>query len=327
MVALRRGAVASLPVSCMQRPIMFDGLPIHELAALGTAVCWAVTSLISARPAGYLGAVAFSRLRQISVALLLAVIVAVTGRWQALGTHEIGLLLVSGVVGIFVGDSLLFSALNRLGPRRSGIIFSLNAPIAALLGYSFLGESLSWPARAGIAFCVAGVMLAILFGRRPGQSPGQSHTLEQVKGRLWVGIALGLGAALGQAIGSVIARPLMASGVDPFVASLLRVGVAGLLLSGLMLLPLPDIRQRNPLTRDIALRTVGSGILAMGIGMTLLLFAFSGGKTGIVATLSATSPALLLPLLWITTKEKPAAGAWAGAGLVVCGVALLFAGR
>lgn len=303
--------------------MLSSALPVHELAALATAACWAATSLIAAVPAAHMGAVAFSRLRQTSVALLLAVFVAATGRWHGLSLQDAGLLVASGLIGIFVGDSLLFSALNRLGPRRSGIVFALNAPMAALLGWLFLQETLSASAAAGIVTCVAGVMLAILFGRKPGQT----HALEQVKGRLWVGIALGLGAALGQAGGSVIARPLMAGGLDPFVASMVRVGIAGVCLSGFMLLPIPTVKQKNPLTLKVAALAIGSGILAMGIGMTLLLFAFSGGKTGVVSTLSATSPAMVLPLLWLTTKERPAAGAWAGAGLVVIGMALLFAGR
>lgn len=301
----------------------FSSLPIHELAALGTAICWSATSIIAAVPAGHLGAVAFSRLRQLSVVALLAIFVIISGRWQSLPSHDIWLLLASGIIGIFIGNSLLFSSLNRLGPRRAGILFALNAPMAAVFGWLLLGESLSWFAVAGIAVCVGGVMLAIFFGKRSGQT----HTLEQVKGTLWVGVALGLGAALGQAIGSIIARPLMASGIDPFVASMLRVGIAGVCLSALMLAPIPSIQQKQPLTWKIAALTVLSGILAMGIGMTLLLFALSGGKTGIVSTLSATSPAMVLPILWLTTKQRPAAGAWAGAGLVILGMALLFAGR
>lgn len=298
-------------------------LPIHEFAALATAVCWAATSLVAAVPAAHLGAIAFSRLRQISVATLLVIFVWATGRWQDLSLHETGMLLASGVSGIFVGDSLLFSALNRLGPRRSGILFALNAPMAAVLGYAFLGETLSALAVTGIGVCVAGVMLAIFFGKRSGPV----HVFERGHGTASVGVLLGLGAALGQAVGSVIARPLMAGGLDPFVASMVRVGIAGVCLSGFMALPIPSIQQKNPLTLKVAALTVGSGILAMGVGMTLLLFAFSGGKTGIVSTLSATSPAMVLPLLWLTTKQRPALGAWAGAGLVVCGMTLLFAGR
>ena len=64
-----------------------------------------------------------------------------------------------------------------------------------------------------------------------------TSTLEAVNGMLWVGVVIGLGAALGQAIGAIIARPLMQAGIDPFMASLLRIGVAAACLSALLLHP------------------------------------------------------------------------------------------
>lgn len=112
----------------------------------------------------------------------------------------------------------------------------------------------------------------------------------EVKGPLWIGVALGLGAATGQAIGSIIARPVMETGIDPFVASMLRVGIAAAFLTVMIQLPIPALKPRNPLTWKVAAMTALTGILALAIGMTLLLFALSGGKVGIVSTLSATSP-------------------------------------
>jgi len=195
-------------------------MPIHELAALGAATCWALTGLISAGPAGHLGAPAFNRVRQIFVTGLLALYVVATGTWRELDAASVGPLLLSGLIGIFVGDTLLFATLNRLGPRRSGILFALNAPIAALLGWLVLGEALPVAAMMGIALTATGVFLAILFGKRRAQI----HEWETIKGPLSIGVLLGLGAATGQAIGSILVRPVMATGLDPFVASLLRVG-------------------------------------------------------------------------------------------------------
>ncbi|EAB6718131.1 DMT family transporter, partial [Salmonella enterica subsp. enterica] len=183
-----------------------------------------------------------------------------------------------------------------------------------------LGERLSASAVAGIALTVAGVLLAILFGKRRAQM----HVWETVKGPLWIGVALGLGAALGQAIGSIIAKPVMASGLDPFAASMVRVGVAAFCLSALIAMPIPAVKPKGPLTWRIFLLTALTGALALGVGMTLLLFALSGGNVGIVSTLSATSPVLILPLLWLRTGERPAAGAWLGAAFVVAGMALIF---
>jgi drug/metabolite transporter (DMT)-like permease len=293
----------------------------HELAALAAAACWAGTGILAAAPAGHLGAIAFNRARQVTVTLLLALCVVVTGGWRDLTPGMALPLVLSGLIGIFVGDTLLFTALNRIGPRRAGILFALNAPISAVLGWIFLGETLPPLAILGILLTCGGVMLAILFGRRPGQP----SALEAVKGPLWVGVALGLGAACGQALGSVIAKPVMAAGVDPFAASMLRVGVA--CLSTVMLLPLDSVKPRGALTLKVLGQTALTGILAMGIGMTLLLHALSGGKVGIVSTLSATSPVLILPLLWMTTGNRPAPGAWAGALLVVAGMAVLFLGK
>jgi drug/metabolite transporter (DMT)-like permease len=295
-------------------------IPIHELAALGCATCWALSAVLSAGPAGQIGSLAFNRGRQVFVTVLLAFYVLVSGTWHQLGAGQIAPLVLSGFVGIFLGDTLLFAGLNRLGPRRSGVVFALNAPIAAVLGFLLLGETLSLTAVAGIALTVAGVVLAVLFGRRASQV----HVWETVKGPLWIGVALGLGAATGQAVGSIIARPVMAAGIDPFLASALRVGTAGFFLSALMALPIQAVKARGPMTAKVAAQTALTGIVAVAIGMTLLLFALSGGKVGIVSTLSATSPVIVLPMLWAITGERPAAGAWAGAALVVMGLALIF---
>ncbi len=295
-------------------------VPVHELAALGAAAAWALTGIISAGPAAHLGAPAFNRVRQLFVTGLLAVYALATGVWRELDAASAAPLLVSGMLGIFLGDTLLFAALNRLGPRRAGVLFALNAPIAALLAWLVLDETLPPVAVAGVVVTVGGVALAILYGKRRAQL----HRWETVRGPLWVGVALGLGAATGQALGSLIARPVMATGVDPIAASMLRVGVAAVCLTILIQLPIAAVQPRGPLTLRVAALTALTGVIALGVGMTLLLFALSGGEVGIVSTLSATSPALILPMLWARTGERPAAGAWIGAALVVAGMALLF---
>lgn len=295
-------------------------MPVYELAALGAATCWALTGVISAWPAGHLGALAFNRLRQVFVTCLLAIYVLATGAWRELSYDHLGALLLSGVIGIFIGDTLLFATLNRVGPRRSGILFALNAPLAAVLGYLFLGETLTVRAMAGMALVLAGVVCAILYGGRRDQT----HAWEEIKGPMSIGVALGLGAATGQAVGSIIARPVMASGIDPFLASMIRVGIAACLLSVMIALPIPSVKPKGPLTWPIAATTALTGFIALAVGMTLLLFALSGGKVGIVSTLSATSPVIILLMIWLRTGQRPAAGAWFGAALVVAGMALLF---
>lgn len=70
---------------------------------------------------------------------------------------------------------------------------------------------------------------------------------------------------------------------------------------------------------------IGNGFLAMTLGMTLILMALSRGDVGMVAILSSTTPVMLLPLLWLYTRQRPAPSAWLAAVLVVCGTALVLA--
>lgn len=294
-------------------------MPIYELAALGAAICWAFTGLISAGPAGHLGALTFNQVRQIFVSCLLVIYVIATGTWQQIHSGNAFPLILSGFIGIFLGDTILFVTLNRLGPRRSGILFAMNAPIAALLGWVVLGETLSTSVVIGIAFTIMGVCLAIFFSNRRTQL----HPWETVKGSLIVGLMFGLLAALGQAVGSIIVRPVMATGIDPFLASLLRVGTAACCLSFVSMFPVAAFRPRNPLTWQATAMTAFSGFLSLAMGMTLLLFALSGGETGVVSTISATTPVIILPLLWVRTGQRPAAGAWLGALFVVTGLAFI----
>jgi drug/metabolite transporter (DMT)-like permease len=61
----------------------------------------------------------------------------------------------------------------------------------------------------------------------------------------------------------------------------------------------------------------------MVIGKTLVLIALGNGDPGIVSVLVSTSPVMQLPLIWLVTRERPAAGAWMGAALASAGTAMI----
>ena len=292
--------------------------PIHELAALGTATCWATTGLMAADAVRVLGPFWFNLIRQGFVTLVLAVVVLGSGTLTLPDTTGLVVLALSGIVGILLGDTLNFAAVGRLGPRRAGAIFALNAPMAAILGWLVLGEALGAQAGLGIAATVAGVALAIL-----GRPASGAHRLEQVRGGLWLGALFGLGAALGQATGTLIARPYMTGGLDPYLGSLIRVGASGLAMGVLAALPLAPPRPQG-VTGKVLILTAATALIGLLLGMTLFLYALQGSKTGIIATLSATSPVIILPLLWLRTGQRPSATSWAGAALAVAGLALIF---
>lgn len=297
----------------------------YEWLALAAASLWAVAALISVKPARHLGAFAYSRWRMFLVSLMLASASLVTGGWQTLTESALPLLALSGLIGIFVGDTALFACMNRLGPRRSGLLFSCHALFSALLGLWLFGEQLGGWRLVGALLVLAGVMLAILFGRRGNPQQGQQHNeWEQVRGHLAVGIALGLTAALCQSLGAIIAKPVMMAGnVDAVSASGIRMGSALLAHCALRVLRVPLAMPHNPINRQV-LGMIGiNGFLAMALGMTLILVALRQGDVGMVAILSSTTPVILLPLLWWHSGMRPALPAWAGALLATLGTALV----
>ena len=294
-------------------------LASHDLMALGAAACWAAGSIFSVSPSRHLGAFAFTRWRMFMVALMLWAVTLLAGSWRSLPVNAWGLLAVSGLIGIFVGDTALFAAMNRLGPRRSGVLFATHAIFSAALGFWLLGERMSAQAAWGGVLTLAGVMMAILLGREKEDE----HAWEADRGSIGAGVALGLLAALCQALGSLIVKPAMGADVDPIAASGVRVSVACCAHFCLLLAGFPAARAQQAATLRVLAQTALSGFIAMGVGMTLILLALKDGDVGMVAILSSVSPVLLLPLLWLRLGRSPAIAAWLGATLTVVGTALI----
>ena len=240
------------------------------------------------------------------------------GGWRSLDIGGLGVLALSGLIGIFIGDTALFACMNRLGPRRSGVLFATHALFSACLAWLFLGESLWGWTLVGSGLLVGGVMLAIVWGKRGDEA----HAWEQVRGALWVGVGLGLLAALCQSVATLMLKPLMSSGVDAVAASAMRMSSA-LFAHALLWLVWRGARARDTLRVQDAAWTFMSAAMAMALGMTLILQAMRHGQAGLVAVLSSVTPVLILPLLWLVYRRRPALGAWAGASLAVIGAALI----
>ncbi|WP_374409672.1 EamA family transporter [Hydrogenophaga sp.] len=284
------------------------------------AASWAVSSLFSAPPAQRLGAFAFSRWRMLFASVILWSLALAGGGWRDLDAAAVGLLGLSGLIGIFIGDTALFACMNRLGPRRSGVLFATHAVFSAFLARLFLGEVIRGWALAGSASLVGGVMLAVLWGKREDES----HGWEQTRGRLVVGVLLGLVAALCQSVATLMLKPLMATGLDAISASAVRMSLALSAHGVLLASGWAGARAKAPLRAKDALLTFLSAAVAMVLGMTLILYAMRHGQAGLVAIFSSLTPVLLLPLLWAVYRRRPAVGAWFGASLAVAGTALIF---
>jgi len=296
-----------------------------ELSGLVAALCWTLSSLMAPKLILTFGVMRFNTFRILIAAFILLLLSALGDRFDyAIFSHS-GTLILSGLTGIFIGDSCLFAAVSRLGPRRTGVLFATNAPISILLGWLLFNETLSLLELFACSLVLMGVITAILFGKRKAQE----HSWEETKGKLYIGVLMALGGALGQASGALLSKPALLAGADTIAVSAVRVSVGAIALTLAYnlyykhRLPKTDRFTFSSIPLTIYGRLVVMACIGMVVGMSVLVWGIGKGNVGIVTTLSATTPVLILPAIWITTRQRPAIGAWVGAILVVLGASLI----
>ncbi len=284
------------------------------------ALCWAVASLISADVTRKIGGLAFNRLRLFFVSIILISYTFYLDTWNTINHEFLFTIIFSGIIGIFLGDTLLFIALQKIGPRRNNILFSLAAPFTVILNIIFLNEIMSTINLIGCIIVFCGVVVAIAYGN----SKDKNHRWEVVEGNIYLGVSLGIGAALCQAIGLIMMKPILTMGADPIASAALRTAISFIFLAFTFFLNYKTFNTKTNLSFKIVGQSILSGFLGMALGMSLLLIALKYADAGIVATLSSTSPIMILFLIWLLTKKIPTIGAWIGTVLAIIGSGLIF---
>ena len=287
-----------------------------ELAAVATALCWAFSGIFFAEAARRIGALRTNLLRlPIAVVLLSAALAATGTTFATLDARRTWLLAASGFVGLTIGDLALFASLVRIGPRLAALLMALAPVFATVAGAVGLGELPGQFALAGMAVTLAGVGWVVLERR-----DGQAHPFEH-RGA----IALGVVAAACQGVGLVLAKAGMAGEVPPLAATWVRMAVA---TAGMWLLALLAGRIAGLAIVDAARRgfapVLGGAVAGPFVGVWLSLVAARYTDVGVAATLMATTPVLIIPLVMVTERYRPSLRAVLGALIAIAGVALLF---
>ena len=282
--------------------------------SLAAAVTFSLSALLINALAGRVTVFQLARWQMSIAFALTAAASLLLGGWATVAPWQFWFLAASSATGIMLASTTYFAAIYAAGPRLTALLFSLAAPFAVLEGWLFLGETLSFGQLSGIALILGGIVLAIV-------AAGDTHPDDAPRRPLWQGITLGIITAIGQATGSLLARPAMEAGVEPFTAMAIRSGLGAAFFIALMAFPFARATRlpTAPEMRTVAL----SAFFGMFLGMSLMMAALTSGDVGIVSTLTSTTPILILPMLWFTTRRAPAPGAWIGAAMAVAGTALI----
>ncbi|MDR3576538.1 MAG: DMT family transporter [Anaerolineaceae bacterium] len=295
---------------------------IGEIAAVVTAICWALSSIFFARAGDQVGSVIVNRMRLFfAVILLVAAHFFIQGQVIPLnaGLDRWFWLAISGIVGLIFGDACLLQAYVLIGARISTLIMAIVPVISTLLAWIFLGEKLSVIEISGICVAVAGISLVIL--ERNGDD---HHPVD--KRRYIIGVLCAFGGALGQAGGLVLAK----KGLDNNFPALSGVVIRMLVAMSAMWIGTFFLKQARPTIQSVidkrnALKFIILGsVVGPFIGVWMSLIAIQATYVGLASTLMALTPIIMLPIVRWVFKEKVSQRAVLGTFVSIIGVAVIY---
>jgi uncharacterized membrane protein len=227
---------------------------------------------------------------------------------------------LSGIVGLAVGDSALFTAFTRIGPRR-GMMLMATAPVFTVVtAWFLLAEHLRVRDLLIIALIIGGVLLAVA-GRERHTGAWSGLSSRQLR----VGYLLGLVAAAGQGLGSTFVKLGMKGGVDPLGATLVRMVWAGVAL-WVFVAPRRSTAERwHRLADRRGLLALGGAIL-LGpfISVWISIIAIKHASTGIAQAFLGTVPIWVILPSWLIYRDRPSVVTLLGVLVAVGGGGLLF---
>ncbi len=194
----------------------FDFPHAGEVYSALCAFLWAVAVILFRKSGEKVTPVVLNLFKDVTGLILLCVTMLIVSveffpAGQTAGDWII--LLVSGLIGIGIADTLFFASLNRLGAGRSAIIDCLYSPFVILCSLVHLDESF------GPLLVVALVLMvgAIFVGT---WQPEDLEKPEDVK-QLRIGIVLGVISMACMAVGISMAKPVLDRS-DPWWATTVR---------------------------------------------------------------------------------------------------------
>jgi drug/metabolite transporter (DMT)-like permease len=247
------------------------------------------------------------------------------------------LFLISGIMGIGIGDVALFQALPRLGSRLSLLLIQcLTAPFGALIEWLWLGTGLT----ARQIICGVTILAGVWLALTPGKHLKLSRR-ELISGIFW-----SLLAALGGAYGAVLSRKAYAIAhansqpIDGANAAFQRI-VGGLLIGGICLLivkrrefriqavarPEQIVEVSKKKWRGVWPWVLANSLAGQTLGVSCMQLALEKTPTGVVLAIIAMTPIVVIPFALVFEGERPTVRSLIGGAVAVIGVAALALSR
>lgn len=267
-----------------------------QMACLVAALCWAFSVSYFRAPIARWGAVPVNFSKSLIAVTLLGLTALVSGQLAVLGeapSSALWALVISGWIGLSLGDSALFQAVAKIGGHRTLLLQTLAPIVTAILAHLLFAETMPGRQLLGAVVILAGVAVVVA-------PAGEARSDLPASGVAWAVLA-----AICQGTGVALTKMGMAS-VPIFTAALLRQGAALLLLT-LMAAAMGKLGS--------TLKLFGSGRSLRDLFVPSALSAYLGFSAAMAGV--AWAPAALAAVLLATTPVFSLfLDAWLGEGAI-----------
>ncbi|MFN8255269.1 MAG: DMT family transporter [Bacteroidales bacterium] len=290
-----------------------------EIAGLLTAFFWTFSALAFERATIKVGTFSVNLIR-LFIGFIFLCAMAWFDRGILLPTdadfHTWFWLFLSGLVGLVLGDLFLFASYPIITSRIAMLVMTLAPPMAAVLGWILLDETMGILSITGMIVVIAGISITI-WSRPEGEKKLKLNF--PVKGLFYAFLG-----TVGQAAGLVLSKLGMKS-YNAFASTQIRIiaGTFGFLVLIALLNRWKNLA--NALKNKEAMKSIGIGsFFGPFLGISFSLIAVQHTKAGIAATLMSIVPVLIIIPSILIYKQKVSTKEVLGAILSVAGVALFF---
>jgi len=236
------------------------------------------------------------------VACTLAILI--TQKFDNFTTTNVTLLLISGFLGLFVGDLFMLQSMKELGTARMLMMFGLTPFLSGVGSYLVFGSALPVKSWIGVLFML-GCLFLLAFEKY--KAHGHWHIR---------GVALGFVAVTIDATGLLITKYCFTQSAElhPFQVNFVRVSgsLIGFALVHFLYRPIPIIKTLKSWSRRDQMEVIGASFMGTFLSLYMYMKSISMGHLSVVSSMSGTGP-LFAEMIESYQKKKWPHPFWWGA--------------
>ncbi|HTY44770.1 MAG TPA: EamA family transporter [Patescibacteria group bacterium] len=278
--------------------------------ALASAFLWALVAIFYKDVGSKVSPAGITIGKSLVAALCTGALLCAQG-YEPAGQQTLFFLVISGILGISLGDTFFFMSISCLRPSMAVLMTTfipvLTLPLAAL----FLKEQLSARSWIGSILVIAGIVAVLSKG-----DPEGARGRISAKGMIYSLLAAACCAA------SIIFSKCALASTPALEASFIRhlSGLAALLAWGIMTAHLPAWLKPFAKNAELTKKLCVASFLGTFLGTWFCLLGLQFATASAATVLNSTSPLFIIPLSYILLKEKPSKRSLIGSLAAVTGV-------